>query len=72
MRHRPNQISVTVSDEMRTALEGTAFEHDETLSAALRRIIAQHLRDEGRMSYRAPPSLHLGQTNSRYAARGRT
>lgn len=57
---------------MRSALEDEAFDHDETVSAALRRIVAGYLRDAGRMSFRAAPSHHLGQTNGRYATRSRT
>ncbi len=70
--NRPTQISFTVSNEMRSALEDVAFEQDESLSAALRRIVASYLRDAGRMSFKAAPSHHLGQTNGRYAARGRS
>lgn len=65
-----HQISFSVSTELRYALEVEAFQRDETLSATIRRIVAEYLRDAGQMSNKAPPSYQLGANNSRYRLHG--
>jgi hypothetical protein len=66
-----NQISFSASTELRTALEAEAYRYDETMSACLRRIVAEYLRDTGRMGLRTAPSHQLGATNRRYRLGGR-
>ena len=71
MSNRSTQISFSASDELRAALEAESYQHDETLSACIRRVVAEYLRDAGQMSFRAPPSFQLGANNRRYRAEGR-
>lgn len=51
---------------LRDALELEAFEHDETISATLRRIVTNYLRHVGKMSHLTAPSPHLHDSNRHY------
>jgi len=70
MSIRSAQVSFSASDELRSALEAEAFRRDETLSATIRRIVAEYLRDAGQLSNKAPPSFQLGANNPRYRRQG--
>lgn len=65
------QISVTVSPELIAALDREAFETDEARSACVRRIVTDELRRIGQLALAAPPTVQLGQNNTRYRAEDR-
>ncbi|KQQ11531.1 hypothetical protein ASF56_24740 [Methylobacterium sp. Leaf122] len=66
------QISVAVSPELLAALDRLAFENDESRAGTVRRILAEELRDLGRLPLKAPPTVQLGINNSLYRTEARS
>lgn len=70
MTGRYNQLSFAASDELRDALDVEAFRDDETRSAVIRKILAEHLRDVGILKATDPTTTQQGIANCHFRPRG--